>query len=102
MRPPSAVLREALHCYAAGHVADALRVLDAIPAGDPLPDHPAWDVATVERRADAPAAPATVSAAVRDLIELARDRLRHELGEDVPAAVPVPLALTTALDLLGW
>ncbi|MDI9620964.1 MAG: hypothetical protein QM379_03710 [Acidobacteriota bacterium] len=101
MRPPSAVLREALHCYAAGHVADALRVLDAIPAGDPLPDHPAWDVATVERRADAPAAPATVSAAVRDWIELARDRLRHELGEDVPAAVPVPLALTTALDLLG-
>ncbi len=88
MRPPSAVLREALHCYAGGH-------------GDPLPDHPAWDVATVERRADAPAAPATVSAAVRDWIELARDRLRHELGEDVPAAVPVPLALTTALDLLG-
>ena len=100
MRTPTAVLQEALHLYASGRLGDALHALDVVPDGDPLPDHPAWDVAEVERRAATPDAPSTVSAAVRDWVELARDRLRRELGEDVPAAVPVPLALMTALELL--
>lgn len=100
MRSASALIREALHYYLAGNPAEALKVLEVIPAGDPLPDSPVWVATECERRAASPTSPATVSAAARDWVELARDRLHRELGEDVIAAVPVPLALGTALSLL--
>jgi len=100
MKTATAILREALHYYLAGNPAEALRTLEVIPAADPLPESLAWVATECERRAAAPAAPSTISAAARDWVELARDRLRRELGADVVAPVPVPLALGTAIALI--
>jgi len=99
MRPPTAILEEALHHHAAGRLEAALQALEAIPAGDPvLP--PVWTATELERRTAAPGSPFTVSATVRDWVERARDRLRRDLGGDAPAVVPVELPLRSALALL--
>lgn len=92
-------LLRALHRYTAGDLLGALEILDALPGADPLPDHVHWNVAELERRVAGD--PAAINSAARDWVELARDRIRRELGEDVTAVVPVPLALTSALGVLG-
>lgn len=87
----------ALHHYTAGRLAEALELLDELPGAEPLLAHPSWEATRLERRL---AAGTAMTAALRDWLELARDRIRQEMGEDLIAVVPVPLALTTALRLL--
>jgi len=100
MKTATSIIREALHYYRAGRLAEALKALEVLPPPDPLPESLAWVATECERRAAAPAAPSTISAAARDWVALAQDRLRRELGEDVVAPVPVPLALGNAIALI--
>ena len=69
----------ALELYEAGDLSAALKALDGFDP-DPLPVRPEW------------------SAAARDHVDLARNRIRKELGEPVQFAImPVPLALRIAI-----
>jgi hypothetical protein len=66
----------ALECYEQGDALAALSALQHVPSESP-------DITQA-----------------REWVELARDRLLQELGEDVAAVTPVPLALRSALNCL--
>jgi len=75
--------------------------LEKVPLGDPLPAKPIWQLREIEQRSQM-ARSGPVPAAARDWVDIARDRLRKELGEPVAGAcVPVRLALRSALKCLG-
>ena len=91
----------ALEAYEAGDKPAALAALEGLQAA-PVPDRPEWLAVEMERRAVTVQGGGLSPAAALDWVELARDRLRRELGEDVAwAVVPVPLALRSALNCLG-
>jgi hypothetical protein len=90
----------ALEQYERGDRLAALLALDGIE-GDPLPDHPAWLANEAARRAEGAQKGYLDPTAARDWIDLARDRLRAEMGVNVGTLTPVPLALNSALACLG-
>ena len=94
-------ISRALEAYEGGDKPAALQALDGLH-GAPLPDRPEWLAVEMERRATTAQGGGLVPAAALDWVELARDRLRREMGEDVlGAVVPVPLALRSALGCIG-
>lgn len=94
-------ISHALEAYEAGDRPAALLALEGLH-GAPLPDRPEWLATELERRATTAQQGGMVPAAALDWVDLARDRLRREMGEDVlGAVVPVPLALRSALGCIG-
>lgn len=90
-----------LECYEAGDLPGALGALDGFRAR-PLPERPEWLATELERDSAAALHGQPVPAAALDCIDLARDRIRKEMGEPVRFAImPVRLALRTALTALG-
>lgn len=90
-----------LECYEAGDLSGALAALDGFHAR-PLPERPEWLATELERQSDAALHGQPIPAAALDCFELARDRIRTEMGEPVQFAImPVRLALRSALTALG-
>jgi len=89
-------LQAALAAYNGGDLQAALDALRAVPdrSEDKLE-------ASLEKTASDPYSHASITGAIESYMSLARDRIRAELGEDVIAVCPVPLALNSALSLLG-
>jgi hypothetical protein len=102
MTAATTTLREALRPYESGRLAEALVLLEELPAAPVELDAAAWTASARARRTADPIAPSSISGAAIEWIDLARDRLRSELGLSViPGVVPVSLAIRTALDLLA-
>jgi len=88
-------IEAALAAYNAGRLQAALDALPAVRLSE------AELEASLEETARDPYSQASIAGAVESYIALARDRIRSELGQDVIGVCPVPLALNTALSLLG-
>jgi hypothetical protein len=88
-------IRQALEAYQSGDLRRALLLLLGGPQAD---DTAAGLAARTEAQA---AAGWPAQGAVADLVALAIQRIRWELGEDVVANVPATRALRTALEILG-
>jgi hypothetical protein len=90
-----------LECYEAGDLAGALVALDGFHAR-PLPERPEWIAAEFDRLYATAYSGGPVTASALDCIDLARERIRLELGEPVKFAImPVRMALRSALNCLG-
>lgn len=86
------IIRQALAAYETGYHARALRLIESLlsdTADEPVADTPEATAAQIHRRMESP------TVVVYDWLHLARDRLR---GVGI---VPVPMALNTALTVLG-
>jgi hypothetical protein len=90
----------ALAAYEQGDRVAALDALERIDA-DTLPEHPVWLAQEAVARSEAAQKGYLDPVAARDWIELARDRIRQEMGADVVALTPVSIALKSALACLG-
>lgn len=94
-------ISRALEAYEAQDLPAALAALNGLNAAQ-LPDRPEWIAHELEQRAASVQRGGLVPAAALDWVELARDRLHREMGEDVLGAVtPVRLALNSALRCIG-
>jgi hypothetical protein len=94
------VISAALEAYDRGDRMAALDALQGIDA-NPLPEHPAWTAQAAVARSEAVQKGYVDPAAAGDWCELAKDRIRHEMGHDVVALTPVSVALKSALACLG-